>query len=163
VRAFRVFSVAGVSGRRSTTISGLPEGGVEAVGAVGGLDARDVLGERDQPRTRKLSAARACAQAEPRTPRPRTATVRSRASGGADPARQTPSWPCICVSIPRWWRSTWPVTHSTMPSVRPPSTMRASGTFSVGLPVTSSTPAQRFRTALSRVKGVKSVRPLLGA
>jgi hypothetical protein len=45
---------------------------------------RRSLGERDQPRTRKFSAARACAQAEPSTPRPRTATVRSRASGGAD-------------------------------------------------------------------------------
>jgi hypothetical protein len=65
--------------------------------------------------------------------------------------------------MPRWWRRTWPVTHSTMPSVSPSSTMRASGTLSVELPVTSSTPAQRFRTAFSRVKGVKSVRPLFGA
>jgi hypothetical protein len=65
VRVFRVFSVAGVSGRRRTTISALVSSGVQTIRAMGGLDARDVLG-RSRPaqhpevqRCERLGAGRA--------------------------------------------------------------------------------------------------------
>ena len=51
---------------------------------------------------------------------------------------------------------TWAVTHSAIPRVSPSSTIRQSGTLSVGSPTIASTPAHRLKTAFSRLNGVKS-------
>jgi hypothetical protein len=80
-----------VSGKRSTTISARDKTLSSASAPWAVSTPSIVFSERDQPRTSKLSAASIRAQAAPSSPRPSTATVRSRASGGALPARQMPS------------------------------------------------------------------------